>query len=489
MRGLMERFFRYVALVAVLAAFLVFFATQVWDVDFWWHIASGKNIVENKSLPSSDPFSVYNKISGKSETLLKCYWIGQIMLYGIVDNFGIDGIIFFRAVLLTICLTIILFRSEILGSPPEFALLVVILSGMTCMDFTGERPQLFSFVFAIMIFLLLDFYAKQGKRACLYLMPALMALWANCHGGVVLGAVLILLYTVTYWIERKCKGILYEDTGRRVFIVAGITSIVASLISPNGWNTYLMVLQIEGSDARQRISEYMTPYEVWRQTPNTAPYYYLIIMLMGVVSLYGLFRKKEVGKAAIIVFLGGISMTAYRYIPFFLFVAGPYIAFGLGCISKKRFAHRTALYLIISLAAIYIMGQGISKGSAFQRGFDEERFPVKAVGFIKQNGLKGRVFNTLGWGGYLLWNAYPNIQVYIDGRNLDRSKFYQYTHILWATGEGLAYFEHGHFDLVLIPKGNMFSGEAYPLNQYLLKNPNWRVLFADKRGYLFGRIN
>ena len=37
--------------------FLTFLKVDLWDYDFWWHIATGRYIVETGSLPDKDPFS------------------------------------------------------------------------------------------------------------------------------------------------------------------------------------------------------------------------------------------------------------------------------------------------------------------------------------------------------------------------------------------------------------------------------------------------
>ena len=43
-------------------------------------------------------------------------------------------------------------------------------------------------------------------------------------------------------------------------------------------------------------------------------------------------------------------------------------------------------------------------------------FPVKSVEYIEKEGIKGNIFNSYNWGGYLIWNMYPDQKVYIDGR-------------------------------------------------------------------------
>jgi hypothetical protein len=43
------------------------------------------------------------------------------------------------------------------------------------------------------------------------------------------------------------------------------------------------------------------------------------------------------------------------------------------------------------------------------------RFPVRAVEYLRQHAVPGPMYNTYGYGGYLIW-ALPGQKVFIDGR-------------------------------------------------------------------------
>ena len=52
---------RILICLSFILLFLVFInkylSYSLWDYDFWWHISTGRYIVENHHLPESDPFS------------------------------------------------------------------------------------------------------------------------------------------------------------------------------------------------------------------------------------------------------------------------------------------------------------------------------------------------------------------------------------------------------------------------------------------------
>ncbi|MEK7811570.1 MAG: hypothetical protein AAB278_07125, partial [Pseudomonadota bacterium] len=184
-----RRYFEYIALAALLVTFFGFFAVKVWDIDFWWHIAAGRNILETGVIPSVDPFGVYDAANVTGQTILKSQWLGQVLLYSIYRWFDLDGIILFRAALLTLCLAIVYLRCRLAGAVGLFSFAMTALAGLAIFHHTGERPQLFSFVYLSLIFLLFDSFVSNGKRWLLFGMPLLMLLWSNTHGGSVLGMV------------------------------------------------------------------------------------------------------------------------------------------------------------------------------------------------------------------------------------------------------------------------------------------------------------
>jgi hypothetical protein len=97
------------------------------------------------------------------------------------------------------------------------------------------------------------------------------------------------------------------------------------------------------------------------------------------------------------------------------------------------------------------------------------------------------MFNTMNWGGYIIWQLQGALTVFVDGRMLDPTRIVPYTHILWATPEGKLFFDRAEFNLALVPYGNSLSGERYPLVAYLLNHSNWKVVYQDEMGYLFAR--
>jgi hypothetical protein len=265
-------------------------------------------------------------------------------------------------------------------------------------------------------------------------------------------------------------------------------SAIAAVCTPNGLATIMRIIFVENvffvesNPLRDRVSEYAYPWTLWPAT-----LYYWLFIAVFLISLPGFFNKHYLKQGIMLAAVCIISLTGYRYIPLFVLLAGPYVAASLNRLLIRIKPPAVAVNLFVLVVALAFLGYGFKQGRIFQRGLQEERIPAGAVAFIKANKLGGKMFNTMNWGGYLIWQLSGTATVFIDGRMLDPKRLVPYTHILWMTPEGRQFFEQANFDLALVPYGNSFSGERYPIVAYLLNHPNWQVVYHDERGYLFSR--
>jgi hypothetical protein len=78
----------------------------------------------------------------------------------------------------------------------------------------------------------------------------------------------------------------------------------------------------------------------------------------------------------------------------------------------------TALLLLMALRFQIVYKYGFQ----FRGGY--WKYPEATANFILEHKLKGRIYNTYGQGGYLIWKLWPHQQVFLDGRALNE-KVYQ----------------------------------------------------------------
>jgi hypothetical protein len=483
-----KKYPEYVALLSLLITFFGFFATKVWDIDYWSHIASGRYIVESGTIPSQDPFAIYPHVDAWGQLVLKSQWLGQVLLYEIQNHFGLDGIVAWRAAMLTACLWLVYRRCRIAGTNLFFALLMTAITGLVLHSFTGERPQLFSFLYLAVMLLLLDAYQQTNHRWLLFAIPPIFILWANTHGGVLFGLAALGLYGMGSILQTRSISGKFDVAEIRLISGVVVLSAIASFLAPNGINTLITTLRTiifsENSILRGRTSEYATPWAM-----RSLLTYYWVFLAMVALSLYGLLGKAQIRNSLFVVVIAAFSLTGSRYVPLFALAVAPYVASSLSRLLQPVLPPNLPTCLATAAISLGFLGYGLKQGMVFQGGMQESKYPVEAVNIINNNHMSGKLFNTLNFGGYLDWNlSTPSVHVFIDGRLLDINRLAPYTNILWMTPAGKDYFERMSFDLVLVSPGNPYTGESYPLIPYLLNNPLWRLVHKGNNSLFFARI-
>jgi hypothetical protein len=132
-------------------------------------------------------------------------------------------------------------------------------------------------------------------------------------------------------------------------------------------------------------------------------------------------------------------------------------------------------------------------GSGFQ--FREtESTPSDAASFLIQHHIQGRLFNTYGQGGYLIWRLWPQLQVFIDGRALNE-KIYQDAQRIGMNAadvngkSGEALLQEYGIDIIMMDGFESISGSANYLPAALAdpKQTEWKLVFRDVHDVIYMR--
>jgi hypothetical protein len=129
-----------------------------------------------------------------------------------------------------------------------------------------------------------------------------------------------------------------------------------------------------------------------------------------------------------------------------------------------------------------MLAAGLRFASVIQQQPETEAttYPQTAVDWIAANHPDGNLYNTYGWGGYLIWRLYPEYPVYIDGRaDVYGDEFiYDYLRIYSGQPSWEEKLEATGVRLVLIEPE---SGLANALRQ----DGDWEIIHEDTLSILF----
>ncbi len=383
---------KFILLTACIAFTFALFCVEIKDPDFWWHLKTGEHIVETGSIPTSDPFAYtstpkdpLSPDSVRIKFILAQYWLAQILFYKIFDAFGFEGVIFTRAFIFTLFFLFlyICIRREGLGV--YSSLLLAIPAVLILKTFTGERPQMFSFLFSFLIVFLLEGFRKSGtgyssrfigthrdsktasnaiagnseyfrdagKKTYAYLIPVpfILLLWSNMHGGFIVGIALLLCYLVAEWIKyfwfsrgkikNPAKESVSEVRGQgsginssflistvqplrqlKLFSAFIVASMLLTLINPNTYKVIPFLIEFESEIYKSFIVETMSPIILFRYGFYEIQFFIFFALAFIVAGLF-LFRLRclDLTDVFIVLMLAAVSFSMSRFIPYFAPVA------------------------------------------------------------------------------------------------------------------------------------------------------------------------
>lgn len=416
----------------VLVFMLVIFAgatRSVTDPDFWWHLKTGQHIVESRGIPHTDIFSTV--FFGRE--WITHEWLSELFIYSIYQLLGLGGLIVAFSLIITAGFWIVYQRCARRAGHPYVSGFALILGALTAAPTWGVRPQMFSFLFASIYVVVLHNYAQDEKRRSLWWLVPLMVVWVNMHAGFAVGLALIVLTIAGLALE----GILSREEsvsvvwrrGRPLLLVGTICG-GAVLLNPHGARMYLYPLETLKSHAMMKyIEEWFSPnfHEVM-----FLPLLLLIFATFSVVALSS--KRLRLLDLVLLLATTAGALRSARNIPFFVLIAMPLLVehswnwitahrWGLWLTrpEKRELGSqailKTALNLVLLVALpIAVAAMRVHQSVAKQPVAEGKVFPAGALGFMREQRPPQPIFNDYGWGGYLIWNLYPEYRVYIDGR-------------------------------------------------------------------------
>jgi len=392
---------------------------RIESYDLWFHLASGKWIIANRHVPRLDPFSFTAPGPWQDHE-----WLSQIVLFSLFRTGGLFGLIVCKSAILAATFGLLFYLVNRELRVATCSLLLVTLGVIASWGSLDVRPEMFSlFLFTVIVFLGQEARKTRGASRALLLMPLLMILWANLHGGFIAGLIVVGSGLATEW-ARKLAG--REDCWQKAQLARAsaswFCSIATSLINPYTYRALTYPLEYlwgKHHYATTRVTEWLPP-ELSR-LPGLA---FLVICLLTVLVIGGKRRVVSWDSLVVMIIFGVSGALHRRHIPFFVFVSLPALATLMSetdPITKlSRTTSASSGRLIAGLIQVALVSAAIWK-SDMRAGllaspYRTDLYPVSAAQFLLKNPLPPHLFSLYRHGGFFIWRLFPRYRVFVDGR-------------------------------------------------------------------------
>ncbi len=496
-------------------AILVFLASSykvTGDDDFFWHLATGRYIVENKVVPDTDIYG----FATQGVEWIPFEWGWDVLTFGLYNIAGYNTILVFRslAFVFIFFLYFQLLRKFKVNSFISFIVLFTLL--VAIMDRLSPRPHIITYIFFVTIvnFLVSFKYIDRGKYARrLYLLPLIFLVWGNMHMGVLAGGLFLFVFTVSetviYYKPKKFSTNEIKPLSlshlKLIWIVSVLSAFVLFL-NPHGIQTYIYAYGHTKMKMLETVNEWRSPFDSFFGS-GFVVLLYKIFLFGGLLILAYAYVKKDLLFALVYVVFFFYSVRAIRFtvdyeliIVFFFTVTLNYFAARLS--SSKMWGqiftfllYHNSVRAVLILFTVYIcflvpsgkIYESMRYYRVFGWGINDEFIPVQLFDFMKENNITGKPYNHFGTGGYLVWN-FPDQKNFIDSRNLNDDIFGEYNSIMSKMPGFERKIEKYNFDYViyldpdLIRRPNDLQKIAV---SYFSRNPDWKLVFWDDKSMLF----
>lgn len=384
------------------------------DGDLPRHLAMGRYAWQHGLPPTTDLFSHTN--SGKP--FAPHEWLAGAIFYGIESVFGLNGLALLAAALLAATFTLI-YASGLDRSGQRLPVLFVTIFGAAVSSLHWiVRPHLFTMLL-LALWLTLVERLRVGKPVRLWLFPLLMVFWANLHGEFIAGFLVLGAALAGWgWEQLFQKNESLPGLGKKLGLVS-VLSFFATLINPVGMRIWTTVLGYVNNS-------YLISHTNETQPPNFQEPGFLVLLALLAFSLFLLAIKKRplaAGQGVLLAGFTAMSLLSARNVHLYGVVA-PFVL--VSTLAESRdFEPLGRLEMLIEQVESRLTGIfwpvaiflffGIQLAFSPLR-FDATFYPVQAVRWLKENPQPGEMFNAFDWGGYLIFNLWPEKRVFIDSQ-------------------------------------------------------------------------
>lgn len=451
--------------ICVIAAVVVAGAIRpLADPDTWWHLWTGRWIVERGRIPTVDLLT----FTGHGEQYIPHSWLFEVVMALFEVPFGLAGLVVLRVLLLLAVygsLAWVLLRRSTLANPLAPWTLVVLTVFASAASWS-LRPYLASYLLLILTFVLLE---RHGRAR--WLLVPLLVLWVNLHGLWLVGIGLVGLKAVTASIEARSV--------RRDWLVIGGTCALATLVNPFGLRLHLQLVELSATMKAIDVME-------WRATDFTRPTHWAWAVLVALIVLTLWRHRDEVALFDLLVTIVAIALGLFAVRNL------PPSAIMLAIVGAPRFAaatrsrppdHGSLPALAIAIALAVLLTTAILKvpASASPQALTEGTLPIASVQQLEP----GNVFTLDAWGGIVSYLRWPEVLVAYDTR-VDfhgADAFETYRDVI--EGEAHKWLDENCVAQVL-------ALEEWPLSGDLTTDPSWRevereALASGETAVLFRR--
>jgi hypothetical protein len=402
--SLLQRSGLYIFLIASACVYyLQNAAILVGHYDLGWHLAAGDLIRKLGRVPFHDPWSFTT--GGRQWFNLE--WLWEVFASALFQYTGFVGLAFFVVACGAAIVGYLTFLCRRSGAAALPVCIAVLSACLLYPEFTSypniylaAAPNISTMLFSVI------FYGECLRRTRrLFFLPAIMLLWANLHGGFLLGLFIIGFFGGIALLRRDWSNF-------KIYSIVGFACFAVTFINPLGWHIYVALTTVLGHFSQAYISEWWSYYRNIT-IPGSIPG---MVYILAFVALELRYRASCPLESRLLswffLFLG---LYEFRYMSFFFLFSTVPLALGLDRLLPKPADRSKAatsflfagLAVACALPLVYLRMPALGLPPLISK---------QDVRYLETHDPHARLLNHWNYGGIFIFLTRGAIPVFIDGR-------------------------------------------------------------------------
>lgn len=378
--------------------------------DTFWNLRDGLQILHSGQIPRTESYS----FTAAGARYTDHEWLSQLLLAGAHRLAGMPGVELVAAAAVLGALALV-YRLTIGPRLTRFVLLAPALSVASCVWVL--RPQVFSL---LAVALLVTLIVRERWRW----LPVLFLIWANAHGGVVMGGLILVAATAVALLRWRVRGAAEDARRLRALAIVVPLSGLATLGTPLGVHLVPYILLTAHRGRALDIAEWAPTLPI--DVLGVAFWIAALGFAMVVVR-----RRRAVLAAGwgdwallgICAALFPVAVQTQRNLAPFLMFAAPAASRLLGPEFRFRLPRRQPRpptpdhpRLNLALVGLFALLTTAVVAVAWSTPIDRlEWRPIAPRALAALRSCPGPTYNHYDDGGFLIWFA-PERPVFVDSR-------------------------------------------------------------------------
>ncbi|MCX5713885.1 MAG: hypothetical protein NT033_03560, partial [Candidatus Omnitrophica bacterium] len=232
----------------------------------------------------------------------------------------------------------------------------------------------------------------------------------------------------------------------------------------------------------------------WSRVGFTLEYFdYFVLCVVAICGLFFSKRKRSYFEMAAVAVSIYFSFQHSRHIVLSAILVAMYLPKYIDSLAgdwfirvENAFSKRNLKLVLTGLSLYFIAAMFFSAKRPFTLQIPEDKFPLNAVAFMKQNHISGNIFPAFDWAQMCIGELSSTNKVFFDGRYetvYSDSLMQGYFDVLFNRRDYKEFL--GKFAQTDV----MFLKKTDPLSGAIIKDPDWLKVYSSGPAYIFLKRN